>query len=430
MAHSARPIKFAYGEGTVSAELDSIEFLDTLDVNPTPALKDPVRAVHLALQNPSGFCRPITHKPGKSVLVLVSDTFRQTRADVMLPVLLERFRAMGFGDKNFSILFSTGVHRPPTPDEQRKILGEEVFARLAGRIHNHDAYDKSAHERIGVTSKGTPVEINRRVLEANHVIATGTVVLHYFGGFGGGRKSIVPGVASATTIAANHSLNLHPVDDRLDSAVQIARLDGNPVAEDMFEAASMVPVDFILNTVLTRDAQIAAVFCGEMDLAHRKACEFARKLYAVPIRRRADLVIAASPYTRNFVQTHKALYNAYQAMRPGGRIVLVAPCPEGLGSDRFAKWLDLGDRKKVIAELRKNSEINGQTAISTLEKASSTLFVTEMSILDVARLGGRKAANLENAIDEALTQLRQEVGQTPSVYVMPSAAYTVPMFAA
>ncbi len=420
-------ITFPYGARSVSAQLSSIEWLGPLDLKPTPTNKDPARLIQIALHDPIGFYSPIKYESGQSWLILVSDSFRQTRADLMLPVLLQKFQGMGFSDRNLSILFATGVHRPPAPDEQKSILGEEVFARLAGRIHCHDAYDKSTHERVGVTSKGTPVEINRRVLKADHVIATGTVVLHYFGGFGGGRKSIVPGVASAATIAANHSLNLHPVEDTLDPAVQIARLDGNPVAEDMFEAASMVRVDFILNTVLTRDGEIAAVFCGEMDLAHRKACEFARNIYAVPIKRRADLVIAASPHTRNFVQTHKALYNAYQAMRPGGRIVLVAPCPEGLGSERFAKWLALGDRAKIIAELRKSSEINGQTALSTLEKAPSTTFVTEMTVADVARLGGRKAASLENAIDEALTQLRTEVGQTPSVYVMPSAAYTVPM---
>ncbi len=424
---SFHSIEIPYGAGSISARLDRAKWIETLDVKDAEPLIDPAGAVHRALRSPLGLFTMPKHTHGQSWLILVSDSFRQTRADQMLPPLLEYLRGLGVNDRDTSILFSTGVHRAPTIDEQRKILGEEVFARLAGRIHCHDAYDKSAHKHIGVTSKGTPVEINRRVLEADHVIATGTVVLHYFGGFGGGRKSIVPGVASAATIAANHSLNLHPCDDRLDPAVRIARMDGNPVAEDMFEAACMVKVDFILNTVLTGDARIAKVFCGELDLAHRKACDFARDLYAAPIHRQADLVIAASAHTKNFVQTHKALYNAYQAIRPGGRIILAAPCPEGLGSERFAKWLALGDRAKVIAELRKNSEINGQTALSTLEKSPSTLFVTEMSADDVALLGGRKAVDLEYAIDEALTQLAQDRVLSPSVYVMPTAAYTVPV---
>lgn len=346
----------------------------------------------------------------------------------MLPVLLKSLEGIGVDDADVSILFSTGVHRTPTPDEQRAILGEEVFARLAGRTFCHDAYDKSAHERVGITSRGTPVEINRRLLQADHVIATGTVVLHYFGGFGGGRKSIVPGAASATTIAANHSLNLHATENRLDPSVRIATLNGNPVSEDMLEAASMVKVDFILNTVLTRDSQIAAVFCGEMELAHRKACEFAHEMYAVPIDKRAHLVIAASPNTKNFVQTHKALYNAFQAVHPGGRIVLVAPCAEGLGSERFAKWLALGDRAKVIAELRKSSEINGQTALSTLEKAPCTLFVTELSDSNVSKLGGRKVPTLHRAINLVTEELRSQGIRQPSVYFMPTAAYTVPMF--
>jgi nickel-dependent lactate racemase len=426
---ASHSVEFPYLTGRASATMRGVQWLGALDVKPVAALSGPGRAVREALERPGGLARPALaeFRPGDRVLILVSDSFRQTRADQMLPPLLEALAEAGIADATVSVLFSTGVHRPPTVEEQREILGEAVFARLAGRIFCHDAYDAAGHERLGVTSRGTPVEINRRLTEADRVIATGTVVLHYFGGFGGGRKSVVPGVASAATIAKNHSLNLHPTEDRLDPAVRIATLDGNPVGEDMLEAARMVRVDFILNTVLTRDGEIATVFCGEMDAAHRRACDFAREMYAVPIARRADLVIAASPHTRNFVQTHKALYNAYQAMRPGGRIVLVAPCPEGLGSERFAQWLALGDRAKVISALRERSEINGQTALSTIEKAPSTLFVTEMSGAEVAQLGGRKADSLQNAVDTALGELSRGGAATSSIYVMPSAAYTVPM---
>jgi nickel-dependent lactate racemase len=256
---------------------------------------------------------------------------------------------------------------------------------------------------------------------------TGAIVQHYFGGFGGGRKSIVPGLASATTIAGNHALNLHPTDDRLDPAVRIGTLDGNPVAEDMLEAAQFVPVEFILNTVLNRDARIAAVFCGELDAAHRAGCAFARDVYASCIEARADLVIAASAHTRNFVQSHKALYNAYQAVQPNGRIVLAAPCAEGLGGERFSKWLALGDRAEIFAALRARSEINGQTALSTLEKSSITRFVTELPEADVHRLGGRKSPTLQHAIDTTLAELAHDGIAEPAVYLMPSAAYTVPV---
>src|SRR5690606_23695176 len=132
---------------------------------------------------------------------------------------------------------------------------------------------------------------------------------------------------------------LHPERDELDPAVRIGGLDGNPVAEDMLEAARFVRVDGIVNTVLRRDGKIARLFVGELDAAHREACDFAMDCYAAHLDEPAHLVIAASAGTKNFVQTHKSLYNAFQAMAPGGRIILAAPCPEGLGSRQFTKWL-------------------------------------------------------------------------------------------
>ena len=206
--------------------------------------------------------------------------------------------------------------------------------------------------------------------------------------------------------------------------VRIGMLDGNPVSEDMLEGARFLKVDFLINTVLNRRGQIARIFAGDMEAAHAAACRFAYGLYAVTIPQQADLVIAATGPTRNFVQSHKALYNAYQAMRPGGRIVLLAPCEEGLGGEQFAQWIRLGDRNAILAALRKQCEINGQTALSTLEKAPSTVMVTEMSPEEVAMMGSRKAAGLP----EALSIVRNELPPDPSFYIMPSAAYTVPFF--
>jgi nickel-dependent lactate racemase len=210
----------------------------------------------------------------------------------------------------------------------------------------------------------------------------------------------------------------------LDPAVRIGVLQGNPVAEDMLEAAQLVPVEGIVNTVLTADGSIAAVFAGDMVAAHDAACAFAQDCFAVSINRKADVVIAASAHTQNFVQTHKALFNAWQALKPGGRVILIAPCGEGLGGKQFEKWLAYETPDAIITALREQSDINGQTALSTREKAPSTVFVTELSPEDVARLGGRKAASLQEAIAVVLS----EIGETdPTCYVMPNAAYTVPI---
>lgn len=421
-------IELAYGDRTAEAELGFGRVLGTLDIADMPAVEDVDQAVRSALASPIGldqsFCDTVT--PGDTVAILVSDQFRQTRVDQVLPPLIDELNEAWIPDESISLTFATGTHRPPTRDEQAAIVGQAMYDRFADRTFVHDPADTDNLVSVGTTSRGTPVAVNRRVVESDRIIVTGAVVLHYFGGYGGGRKSVVPGISSIETIAHNHAMNLHPTENRLDPAVRIGALEGNPVAEDMLDAARFVHVDCIINTVLNRNAEIAGVFAGELDAAHRTAAAFARDLYAVPIHERADLVIASSGTTRNFVQTHKALYNSYQAVKPEGRIVLLAQCPEGLGGDQFVKWLRLGSPEAIIAALRKQSEINGQTALSTLQKAPVTVLVTDLSDADVAHLHARRADTLADALDTVRTDLEAAGIPEPTIYLMPSAAYTVP----
>jgi nickel-dependent lactate racemase len=421
-------IVLPYGAGEIAARLPGGVALGALDVADVPELADRDAAIRRALDAPIGLERGLfqTVRPGEKIVIVVSDSFRQTRADQVVPVLLDGLAGAGIDLGDVSILFATGTHRPPTPDEQRALLGEASFARMQGRLFTHDPRDEANLAEVGTTRRGTRVRLNRRFVETDRRILTGAVVLHYFGGFGGGRKSVLPGLASVDTIAHNHAMNLAPDSDALNPAVRIGGLEGNPVAEDMLEGAKLARVDCIVNTVLNRQSRIAAVFAGELEAAHREAATYARNLFSRPIERRADLVLAASAGTKNFVQTHKALYNAWQAMTPGGRIVLAAPCAEGLGGEQFVKWLRLGSRSAIFAGLRKQSEINGQTALSTVEKAPSTLMVTEMKDEDVALMGARKAASLQEAIDRALAELAEAGRGEPTYYLMPSAAYTVP----
>jgi len=421
-------VMIPYGDSLVSADLTGLRVLDTLDIAEAPELDDVSKAIAHAIAHPIGLERNIFQMVGRGekVIILVSDMFRQTRADQVLPVLLDGLNRTGVRDEDIRLLFATGTHRAPTPEEQARILGEGVYGRFRGRVHVHDAHDEANLVEVGVTSRGTPVIVNRLVHEADRLIATGAVVMHYFGGYGGGRKAVVPGVSSAKTIAHNHAMNLDPVEDRRNPAVRIGVLDGNPVAEDMYEGARMVGVDYVINTVLNRHGCIAGIFAGELDSAHRAAAAFARKLYAVTINEAADIVVASSGSAKNFVQSHKALYNAYQAVKPGGRIVLLTPCSEGLGGEQFTKWLRLGSPAAIIAGLRKQTEINGQTALSTLEKAPITLFVTEMGDEEVALMGGRKARSLQDAVATARSELAAAGISNPTCYLMPSASYTVP----
>ncbi|MDP6667018.1 MAG: nickel-dependent lactate racemase [Dehalococcoidia bacterium] len=423
-------IEIPYGNEIAATTLPAGRLIGTLDVSEVAGLaeSDRARSIREAIENPIGLDRNIFQivNPGETVAIVVPDSFRTTRVEHVLPVLVDGLLEAGIAEGDITFVYATGTHRGPTPDEERRILGDGIYGRFKNRAFTHDPRDEENLAYVGTTSRGTRVHINRRVHEADRIIATGAVVLHYFGGYGGGRKSIVPGVASITTIASNHSMNLHPTEDAIDPAVRIGGLEGNPVAEDMLEATQLTHVDYIVNTVLNRKSEIAAVFAGELDAAHLAATKLAHGLFATDISQQADLVIAASPSTRNFVQTHKALFNAYQAVKPDGRIILLAPCPEGLGGEQFAKWLRLGSREAIIDGLRKESEINGQTALSTTQKAPITYIVTEMTDEDVALLGGRRTDSLDDAISKAIADLAATGRPEPTVYLMPSAAYTVP----
>lgn len=415
-----------YAGGFMTGALSGVRCIGVLDVAEAPELPDRDDAIRAAIEHPIGLDKGLRElaAPGKTVTILVSDAFRYTGAEQFLPVLVGVLNEAGVADSDIAFLFATGVHRPPTADEQARILGDALLQRFHARCHAHDPRDDANLVSVGVTSRGTPLRINRIAHEADILIATGTVVLHYFGGFGGGRKSVLPGIASIDAISHNHAMNLDPAVDRLNAAVRIGVLDGNPVAEDMLEGARLAGVDFTINTVLNREARIAAIFAGELDAAHRAAAARAREMFAVPIPEKAQLVVASAGGAKNFVQSHKALYNAHQAVQPEGRIVFLARCEEGLGGETFTKWLQYGSREAIIGALRRQSEINGQTALSAREKAPMTIFVTELSEEDVRLLGGRKADSLQHALDLARSELPGIAD--PTAYVMPSASWTVP----
>lgn len=421
-------VTLPYAGEHMTADAGWLRCLGKLECRTAPVITNIEDALKHGLDNPIGIHGPLRQccRPGDSVLIVVSDASRKTGIHLLLPHLLEWFDECGISSASVAFLVALGVHRATTSEERATILGPDIHSQFEGRIFNHNAYDASALVHVGATRRGTPVHLNRLLRAYDHLILTGTVTPHYFAGFGGGRKALVPGIAGATTIAHNHALNLHPTEDRLNSDVRIGRLDGNPVSEDLLEAARMYPPDFIINTVLDGEGNIVGLFTGEMDAAHRSACKLAEQICCLPIHEQANLVIAAVT-APNFVQSHKALYNAYRAMKPpAGRIILVSPAHEGLGSRGFERYLEMKTPQAVIAALRRQADINGQTALSTLEKAPHTIMVTNMSDAAVALTGARKAETLEDAMMNARDFFRQAGVSQPTCWLMPEAAATVP----
>lgn len=407
--------------------------LRLLGVLETPAAERPIASleqIRQALARPIG--QPlgpfeVVH-PGERAVILVSDWSRKTAVNCLLPALFAEWSGRGISPRDLTILFACGAHRVPTEKEMEVILGREFLRTFQPKVAIHQAKEESLCVDAGTTSRGTRVRLNRLAVEADRLILTGAVKFHYFAGFTGGRKAVLPGIAAASTISQNHSLNIDKQSLRLNPEVRIGRLDGNPVSEDMDEGARMIRVDAIINTVLDGGGQVAGVFCGDMIAAHRQAVAFAERLFRVGIPERADLVVAASN-DRNWIQSHKCLYNASSAVKLDGLIVLMAPCPEGYGSESFSRWVRLGDEKAILRGLCRESEINGQTALSTLMRGRRTICVSEMDDEHVRRLKMTPAKSLDEAMRIALEKLRAAGRPIPSTYVLPDAGNTTPFCA-
>ncbi len=365
-------------------------------------------------------------RPGESVCLVVSDQTRRTAADRVLPVLLRGLQARGCRPGDMTVAVASGIHRPPTPAEIRVLLGPAMARLFEGRIVCHDPDAPAGLVDVGRLRGGHPVRLARCAAEADRLVLLGAASYHYHAGFGGGRKSLVPGLADRATIALTHSLTLDPRADGFAPGVEIGRLDGNPVSEAMLEAARLHPPDFIVNTVLAPDGALAGLAAGDLDAAHRAACRLVERVDRAPVRRLADLVVATAEPAATWIQAHKALFNASRAVHAAGRMVLVAPCAEGLGNERFRYWVTRPSLAELYRGLRQSPEVNGQTALSTRLRGPRAVLVTRLPDRDRADLGIRTAPDAETAVRLALDDLARAGVRRPTCYLMPSALSVVP----
>jgi nickel-dependent lactate racemase len=390
-------------------------------------LPDPETEIRRALACPLGTppLAEICH-PGERVAIVTSDITRYTGSELYLPILVEELNQFGIADRDIEIIIALGIHRKQSTEEHRKILGP-LFGRIA--VHDHECDDQAQLVDLGRTSSGLPTCINQRVMAADRVIVTGTIGLHYFAGFGGGRKSLVPGVASRETCMATHFAIFNPAEQGGRNAKACtANLDGNPVHQAILEAAKMVEPDFLLNTVLNSDKRIVRVFCGDLEKAHFEGCKLARALYTVPLERPVDLAIVSCgghPKDINFIQAHKALDYGVHAVRPGGTVILLAACPDGFGNATFYDWFNYEDLDIFEKALRSRYEINGQTAFSTLSKARTwrVILVSEFTSEQTTKMGMEKAESL----DEALQMAYKQLPDNPQVVVIPDGGTILPV---
>jgi lactate racemase len=291
-----------------------------ITLKPRRSAPDPVG---LALAAPIG-SRPLRDlvEPGQSVVIVISDITRPCPSRRLLPPLVAELAAGGVADEDILIVSAVGSHRPQTPAERRRLIGPEMDDRLVC-IDS----DPSQVTCVGTTSRGTPIEAFTPVVAADVRIAVGNVEPHYFAGYSGGAKALVPGICSLETIRKNHAMMIDP-------GARMGLLDGNPVREDIEEGAAMIGLDFILNVILDEDHEIVVAAAGHPVAAHRWACRVLDYQSKVTIDEPADIVVVSAggyPKDINMYQAQKALDNAAAAAKPGGRIIWLAECREGLG---------------------------------------------------------------------------------------------------
>ena len=311
-----------------------------------------------------------------------------------------------------------------TRDEMAEAVGEEVAARVP--MFNSDCYADQDFEYFGQTTRGTPVLINKLLCDVDHVILTGTIVFHYFAGFGGGRKAILPGCAAMETIRMNHQWMM---DDR----VGLGITTGNPCYEDQVEGVERFAKGrdlFLFNAVLNAKHEFLRMYAGHWVKAHLEACKFVREVYGVPIPREADLVIVSCggyPKDTNAYQMQKTMDNARIAVKKGGAVILVAECREGSGNQKFEDTCRrLGSYDAIVKELKEHFVMGANKAFAVTRNMQKAPYFL-VSSLDPKLAKELMFAGCVTTIEEALALVRPIVGEHPSVILMPEGSLTVPL---
>ncbi len=316
-----------YGKTEICARVPTRSFLGSIEPKEKPGAPDAKTEVERALNEPLG-SKKLSEivKPEHKVVIVVDDVTRTVPSDILVLSLLKELNTAGVKDENITVIFACGTHRAVKQEETVNLLGQEVLSRVKTASHDFKAQDLV---HVGTTQKhGTKVLLNRVFVEADVRILTGDVCLHYYAGYGGGRKSVLPGVSGEETIKHNHAM-------LLDANAKTGMLDGNPVHEDMVEAAKLAKVDFVLNVVTNSKGEVVKAFAGDLEQAFNEGVKLVDEMYRVTVDRRADIVVVSSggnPADLNLFQAYKSVDNALEVVKRGGVIVLVAECPEGHGN--------------------------------------------------------------------------------------------------
>ncbi len=375
-------------------------------------------AVKQALENPidSARLRDIVN-PGETVCIITSDITRPMPSYRVLPPVIDELKQGGVAEADITVVLALGSHRKHSEAEQKQLVGETVFNSAVKVIDS----DMDQCVNLGTCNNGTPVDIFEPLVKADRIVCLGNIEYHYFAGYSGGAKAIMPGASSWQAIQANHSNMIKP-------EARAGNLTTNPVRQDMDQVADFIKIDFIVNVVLDASKEIVYAVSGDYLTAHRDGCKYLDRLYGVKLNAPADIVVVSPggyPKDINLYQSQKGLDNAKHAVKEDGIIILCASAKEGFGEKTFETWMTTKTPSQMISDIKKDFKLGGHkaAAIAMILQKCQIFMVSDLPDETVESVNFRPFETVQQAVDEALNLK----GKDAKVLIMPSAGSTLPI---
>ena len=366
-------------------------------------------------------CPPLRDcvKPNEKVVVIVTDNTRPCPDDRLLPPILAELEAK-VPRENITIIVALGLHPPLDKQELVKKLGRDIVEKY--NVVNHDV-NQTVY--IGTTSRGTPVDINTKVIEADFRLSTGFIEPHFFAGFSGGRKSIAPGVFSVRSAYHNHGYQMieHP-------RARAGILKGNPIHEDLVEQARMAKLNFIVNVLLNKQREITHVVAGNPVKAHEKGCQIERDVAGVKVAHKVDITIttnSGAPLDLDLYQTCKGIDTAAQITRDGGIIIIASACSAGIGPEAFRELhASVSSPKEVLQKIRREEPIGVQWENQILARTQLKNDIYLVSGLEDSVVREMMMTPI-STIEEGLAKAFEVLGDYAEIAVIPEGPLVLPL---
>lgn len=417
--------KIPYGKQEMEIRIPKRNYLATLMPQYKPGLKEETGAVKKALESPIGTGRLKEIARGKkTAVIVVNDITRPTATYKLLPHLVQELKDAGVNDDRLTFLVATGTHRDNTREELEGMLGKEIVQRF--KVINHHCQDDKIMVDLGKTSGGISVVINRIFWEAEVKVLTATIAPHQGAGFSGGRKSVLPGIASLPTLKQHHGFSM-----RSDKPA-MGWVEGNKFHENALEAAKMAGVDFILNTVQNHHKEITRVVAGDVEKAWFEGVKASREIFEVKIPHPVDVVITSPggyPKDIDLYQSQKSMAASELAIKEGGTVILPAECKDGIGARGFYEWMSAATCPQEVIDrfIREGYSIGASKAwlfSRCLKRADLILVSKNIGDKTLKEMFTQRADTVEEAIQMALAKH----GQNAEIILMKNGSDMIPKF--